>query len=57
MWIPKYCRDILVGEVGERFKEMLKEFARELDCEVVSLEVFSTHVRVFLRAKPNLSPA
>ena len=57
VWIPKYRRDILVGKVAERLKQMLKEYAKEIDCEVISLEVMPDHVHVFLRAKPNLSPA
>ncbi|AHF81393.1 IS200/IS605 family transposase [Thermococcus paralvinellae] len=57
VWIPKYRRDILVGKVAERLKEMLKGYAKEIGCEVISLEVTPDHVHVFLRAKPNLSPA
>lgn len=57
VWIPKCRRDILVGKVAERLKQMLKEFAEELGCEVIFLEVTPDHVHVFLRAKPNLSPA
>ncbi|AHF79424.1 IS200/IS605 family transposase [Thermococcus paralvinellae] len=57
IWIPKYSRDILVGKVAERLKQMLKEYAEEIGCEVISLEVMPDHVHIFLRAKPNLSPA
>jgi len=57
IWIPKYRRDILVGKVAERLKQMLKEYAEEINCEVIAIEVRPDHVHVFLRAKPNLSPA
>ncbi|WP_297068988.1 IS200/IS605 family transposase [Thermococcus sp.] len=57
IWIPKYRRDILTGKVAERLKEMLKEYAEEIGCEVIALEVMPDHVHVFLQAKPNLSPA
>ncbi|HII67675.1 MAG TPA: IS200/IS605-like element ISTsi3 family transposase [Thermococcaceae archaeon] len=57
VWIPKYRRDILTGKVAERLKQMLKEFAGEIGCEVISLEVMPDHVHVFLRAKPDLAPA
>jgi len=57
VWIPKYRRDILVGKVAERLKQMLKEYTEEIGCEVISLEVNPDYVHVFLRAKPNLSPA
>ncbi|NJF24417.1 IS200/IS605 family transposase [Thermococcus sp. Bubb.Bath] len=57
VWIPKYRRDILIGKVAERLKEMLKEYAEEIGCEVIALEVMPDHVHVFLQAKPDLSPA
>jgi len=40
VWIHK-CRDILVGEIDEYTKEVLKEIAEELGCEVLALEVES----------------
>ena len=36
---------------------MLKELAEEIECEIISLEVMPDHVHIFLRAKPDLSPA
>jgi|Wag4MinimDraft_10_1082650.scaffolds.fasta_scaffold01927_1 putative transposase len=57
IWIPKYRKDILTGKVAERLKEMLKEFAKEIGCEIISLEVMPDHVHIFLRAKPDYSPA
>jgi len=56
VWIPKY-KNALAGKVAERFKQMLKEYAEEIDCEVIAIEVMPDHVHVFLKAKPNLSPA
>jgi len=44
VWIPKYRRDILVGKVAERLKQMLKEYAEEIDCEVIAIEVTPDHV-------------
>jgi len=34
VWIPKYRKDILVGEVAEYTKEVLKSIAEGLGCEV-----------------------
>jgi len=33
VWIPKYRRDILIGEVVEYTKEVLNEIIAELGCE------------------------
>jgi len=48
VWIPKYRRDILVGEV-------LSEILRELGCEPLALDVMPDHV--FALCPPRHSPA
>ena len=57
MWIPKYRRDILVGEVAEFTRVVLKEILRELECEPLALEVMPDHVHVFALCPPRHSPA
>ncbi|HIP66500.1 MAG TPA: IS200/IS605 family transposase, partial [Candidatus Nanopusillus sp.] len=57
VWIPKYRRNILVVEVAEYTKEVLKEIAEELGCEVLALEVMPDHVHVFLLCPPRLAPS
>jgi hypothetical protein len=47
VWIPKYRRDILVGEVAKYTREVLSEILRELGCEPLALEVMPDHVHVF----------
>ncbi|GBF08858.1 IS200/IS605 family transposase [Aeropyrum pernix] len=57
VWIPKYRRDILVGEIAEYTREVLKHILEELDCEPIALEVMPDHVHVFTLCPPRLSPA
>jgi len=57
VWIPKYCRNILVGEIAEYTKGVLKEIAEELGCKVLALEVMPDHVHVFLLCPPRLAPS
>jgi putative transposase len=57
VWIPKYSRDILVGEVAEYTREVLSEILRELECEPLALEVMPDHVHVFALCPPRHSPA
>jgi putative transposase len=57
VWIPKYRRDILVGEVAEYTREVLNEILRELGCESLALEVMPDHVHVFALCPPRHSPA
>ncbi len=56
VWIPKYRRDVLVGEIAEYTREVLREIAGELGCEVLALEVMPDHVHVFLLCPPRLAP-
>jgi len=57
VWIPKYRRDVLVGEVAEYTREVLKEVLAELDCEALAVEVMPDHVHVFALCPPRYSPA
>ena len=56
VWIPK-CRDVLVREVAEYTKGVLKEIAGELGCEVLALEVKPDYVHVYLLCPPRLAPS
>ena len=57
VWIPKYRRDVLVGDVAEYTREVLNEILRELECEPLALEVMPDHVHVFALCPPRHSPA
>jgi putative transposase len=57
VWIPKYRRDVLIGEVAEYTKVVLREILRELECEPLALEVLPDHVHVFALCPPRHSPA
>jgi hypothetical protein len=46
VWIPRYRRDILVGDVAE-FTGVVLNILRELECEPLALEVMPDHVHVF----------
>lgn len=57
MWIPKYRRDILVGDTAEYSREILREIAEEIGCEPIAIEVMPDHVHVFVLCPPRLPPA
>jgi putative transposase len=57
VWIPKYRKQILVGEVAQYTKEVLQRIADEYEMWVDTMEVVEDHVHVFLEASPNYSPA
>ena len=57
VWIPKYRRDILVGEVAEYAREVLEKILKELGCEALAVEVMLHHVHVFTLCPPRYSPS
>ena len=57
VWIPKYRRDVLVGEVAEYTREILGQILGELGCEPMEISVMPDHVHVFTLCPPRLSPA
>ena len=57
VWIPKYCRDVLVSEVAEYTREVLKEILLELSCKEIAVEVMPDYVHVFALCPPRHSPA
>ncbi|BDB99653.1 IS200/IS605 family transposase [Saccharolobus caldissimus] len=57
VWIPKYRRGILIDEVAEYTKEILKSIAEELGCEIIALEVMPDHIHLFVNCPPRYSPS
>ncbi len=57
VWIPKYRRDLLVEEVAEYIKEVLKLIAKDLGCEIIALEVMPAHIHLFVNCPPRYSPS
>jgi len=56
VWCPKYGKPVIVGEVEMRLKQLIHEKAKQLGCEVISLETMPDHVHLFVRANPTLAP-
>ena len=57
VWIPKYRKAILSGEVGVRLRYLVREICRTLEIEILEGSVSSDHVHVLLSCPPNLSPS
>lgn len=56
VWCPKYRKPVLVSDVAVRLKQLLHEKAKQLNCEIVTLEIMSDHVHLFIRGTPLLAP-
>lgn len=46
---------MLVNEVAEYTKELLKSIAEELGCEIIALEVMPDHIRLSVNCPPRYS--
>jgi len=56
IWIPKRRKKILVGKIKDRLIELIYLKAKELECEVVSLEIMPDHIHLFIQSNPQTSP-
>ena len=54
IWCPKYRRNVLVGGVETRLKELLPELAEESGCTIDTMEVMPDHIHIFLKGTPTI---
>ena len=57
VWIPKYRKHILGGEVSEYLKEVFQQIAEEYEFAIDTMEVVEDHVHIFVEVPPRYSPA
>jgi len=57
VWVPKYRKIILKGDLAKRIKEVFAEIAERYEFEIDTMEVKDDHVHLFLSAPPRYSPA
>ena len=57
VWIPKYRKDILSGEVSRYLKEVFQRIAEEYEFRIDTMEVMKDHVHIFVEVPPRYSPA
>jgi putative transposase len=48
VWVPKYRRAVLSGEVAIRVRDLLRQIAAEHELEIVSGKVARDHVHLFV---------
>src|SRR5260221_1904172 len=57
VWIPKYRRKILTGEVQAVTKRLIAECCEHHGLALLALETDVDHIHVFISAPPRFSPA
>jgi len=52
VWTPKYRRGVLKDGVDTRLKELLGQIAKEIQVDIIEMEVMSDHVHLLIEVDP-----
>ena len=55
VWITKYRKQVLYGQVAERLRDLLREICKGKDVEIIKGSIAKDHVHLFVSAPPFLS--
>jgi len=54
VWTPKYRRPVLVDGVNTRLKELLEQIAKEIQVDILEMEIMPDHVHLLVEVDPQL---
>ena len=57
VWITKYRKKLLQGNVGVRLRHIVREICSELEVEIIKGHVSKDHVHLFVFCPPRVSPS
>ena len=57
VFIPKYRKPVLRGDIGRRLRELIRDICKALEVDIVQGHIRSDHVHLLLSAPPNLAPS
>jgi putative transposase len=57
VWVTKYRRKVLGGEVGRRLRDLVREVCRTYEVEILEGAVSADHVHILVSCPPELSPS
>ena len=57
VWIPKYRRRVLTGEVQKETKRLIAQCCEQHGLTLLAMETDEDHIHVFVSAPPRFSPA
>ena len=55
VWITKYRKKVLVGELAFRIRELIRQICKEQDVEIIKGHISKDHVHLFVSVPPHLS--
>ena len=53
VWIPKYRKRVLTGQVAIRVRDVLRQIAVEHELEIITGKISSDHVHMFVQYRPH----
>ncbi|MDW3191928.1 MAG: IS200/IS605 family transposase [Cytophagales bacterium] len=55
VWVTKYRKQVLVGGVAERTRELIREICKSNEVEILKGHVSKDHIHLFVSVPPKLS--
>jgi putative transposase len=55
VWITKYRKKILIGELATRVRELLRQICKSNEVEIIKGHISKDHVHMFVSVPPHLS--
>ncbi len=55
MWITKYRKPVLAGDIAIRVRDLVREISRAMDVEIIKGHVAKGHVHLFVSIPPRVS--
>ncbi len=55
VWITKYRKPILKGEIAVRLRELIREICKSKDVEILKGHISKDHVHIFVSVPPHIS--
>ena len=52
IWIPKYRKRVLTGQVAIRTRDVLRQIAIEHEIDIITGKVSSDHIHMFISYRP-----
>ena len=52
VWCPKYRRKVLVGDVADRLKDLIRQAVAEHQSELIEMEIMPDHVHLLVEVDP-----
>jgi len=55
VWITKYRKPVLQGDIAERARDLIREICKSRDVEIIRGHVSCDHVHIFVSVPPHIS--